>query len=140
MCRVTSWASRRGAAAAGTTISGLTITNPTSHAILVLDTTHASLLDNSVSNTGLGLNAAIPEDKAIIQTGTSSSTVMGNTLTNVLGGGISVTDDGALNPALAQPASGVALPANDNLMAANMISGATHACGIVVAAYTTARA
>lgn len=126
-----------GAAAAGTTISGLTITNPNSHAILVLDTSHVSVLDNVISNTGLGLNPAIPENKAIILTGTSSSTVMGNTLTNVIGGGISVTDDGALNPALAQPASGVALPANDNLIADNTISGATHACGIVVAAYNS---
>lgn len=126
-----------GSAAAGTTISGLTVTNPQSHGIVVLNTSDVSILDNVVSNTGLGLNPAIPENKAIILTGTSSSTVMGNTLTNVVDGGISVTDDGALNPALAQPASGVALPANDNLIADNVISGATHACGIVVAAYNS---
>jgi len=124
-----------GAAAAGTTISGLTITNPGSHGIMVLDTSHVTIDHNVVSNTGLDLNPAIPEDKAIILTGTSSSSVVDNTLTNVEDGGISVTDDGALNPALAQPASGVALPADDNIIEGNTITGATHACGIVVAAY-----
>lgn len=86
---------------AGTTICALTTTKPTPHAILVRDTAHVSLRDHSVSNTGLGLHPAIPEDQAIILTGTSPSTVMGSTLPNVT--------------------------------AANLISGATHPCGILVA-------
>ena len=114
------------------------------HAIFVQDSTHILIDHNNVHDNSVGVQnvtcdrphegqTCVNEGKAIQLDGTSHSLVSHNVITKDLFGGISIADDGPVDPGAPNP--GTLLPANDNLVLGNQISQVSHDCGIVVAAY-----
>ena len=124
-----------GSAAAGTVIRGLTIENANNHGIFVQDTTGVIIAGNMVLNNGLNPPSPniIDQDKAITLVGTSYCTVAGNTLSNNVEGGISVSDDGAFNPGTG--GDGIPNPALGNIVSGNTLIANGAECAIIVPAY-----
>lgn len=124
-----------GPATGGTVIRGLTIQNANNHGIFVQDNSHVIIAGNVLLNNGLNPppNNAIPQDKAITIVGTSYCTVVGNTVSNNMEGGISVDDDGAFNPGTG--GGGVLNPALGNVVSGNTVIANGAECAILVAAY-----
>lgn len=113
------------------------------HGIFVQDSSRVTVSWNSVHDNGAGVPAVscdfvhnapcVAEGKAIQFDGTSNSIISHNTVTNDGFGGISVADDGPVDPGALHP--GTLLGANNNLVIGNHISKVSHDCGIVVAVY-----
>jgi parallel beta-helix repeat protein len=132
-----------GSAAAGTRIEGFTVENANNHGIYVQDSSGVVIENNVVSNNGANVIKGLGEDKAIQLTGTSNSSVAGNTVVTNFYGGIGVADDGPIAPSwnnTAVPNAGIpaqqALPADGNLISGNFIyANRPNHCAIVVSAY-----
>ena len=90
---------------------------------------------NMVLNNGLNPPSPniIDQDKAITLVGTSYCTVAGNTLSNNVEGGISVSDDGAFNPGTG--GEGIPNPALGNIVSGNTLIANGAECAIIVPAY-----
>lgn len=120
-------------------INSARITGANDHGVLVQDSNNDVITNTEVTGTGAvhsdDLGGEIAEDKAIELVGASHVTVTHNRVHDNAGGGIGVSDDGPVNPGALQ--AGSSLPAVNNLIAANAVSGNTYGCGIVVAAYNT---
>jgi len=111
-----------------------TIENANDHGILVQDTSDVQILNNTVTHNDISVHDAIAEDKAISLVGTNHVTVSGNLVTdNVGSGGISINDDGPVNPGALN--AGMARPGNYNTVSNNRVFDNHADCGIVVSAY-----
>jgi parallel beta-helix repeat protein len=127
-------------ATAGTVIEGFTVENADNHGIYVQDSSNVVIENNVVENNGLNVIKGLGEDKAIQLTGTSISTVAGNTVAGNLYGGIGVSDDGPINPSwnsTAVPSAGIpggiARPGNGNVISGNLVTAnRPNHCAIVI--------
>lgn len=129
-----------GPGSSGTSVTRSTVTGANDHGIFVHDAKDVLVADNVVSGNGVHRNAAIAEDKALQLSGTSDSTVRGNTVVDNVGdGGIGVADDGPAGPAVPVPTGQASpdavTPATGNVVEGNDVEGNDTGCGIVVAAY-----
>ncbi len=122
-----------GLQASGTVISGLTIENANNHGVFVQNSNNVVLKHLDVTHNGQAVNKAINEDKAIELVGTANGAVVDNTVADN-DGGIGLSDNGFINPGAPVPA-GTAAPSYGNIIRDNIISGDSHGCGIVAAAY-----
>ncbi|MHB8289497.1 MAG: right-handed parallel beta-helix repeat-containing protein [Acidimicrobiales bacterium] len=126
----------------------LVITNASQPAVLAQDASHIAVMNSWISvrapTSIISLGSAPPrksnpaqsppEDKTITLVGTSHSLVEGNVLAGQWNGGISLTDDGPIDPAAFQPGSRHA--SVGNAVVGNQLSGGGNkGCGIIVAAY-----
>ena len=113
------------------------------HGIFVQDSSHITIRDNNVHDNSAGVpkvscdfvkeGPCLAEGKAIQLDGTSDSIIARNTITNDQFGGISIADDGQVDPGALNP--GNLSPANHNIVIGNTITKVAHDCGIVVAVY-----
>jgi len=132
-----------GAAAAGTVIQGFTVTGANDEGIFVQNSAYVMIENNVVSRNVLDPQPGLGEAKGIQLTGTSNSTVAGNTVVGNMYGGVGITDSGPVDPswnATAAPTSGIpagiAGPANGNLISGNLIvDNQPNHCAIVISAY-----
>jgi len=132
-----------GSAAAGTVVEGFTVMNANNEGIFVQDSSKVIIDNNFVSNNVLHVLPGLGEAKGIQLTGTSKSTVAGNTVVGNTYGGIGVTDDGSVDAswnATAAPGSGIPAgtpnPGDANLVSGNMVANNhPNHCAIVVSAY-----
>jgi len=132
-----------GPASNGTVVEGFTVMNANNEGIFVQNSFNVVIDNNFVSNNGLNILPGLGESKGIQLTGTSESTVAGNTVVGNKYGGIGVTDDGSTDAswnATAAPSAGI--PAGTSSPGdANLISGNTVAnnhpnhCAIVISSY-----
>lgn len=123
-----------GTAAAGTTISGLTVEHANNHGIFVHDSSDVTIENDVITDNGLKPNKKLDEDKAIQLVGTSNSLVADNIVTfNKADGGIGVADDGHVDPGAATP--GLARPGDGNTIRGNTVERNTGGCAIVIASY-----
>jgi parallel beta-helix repeat protein len=133
----------QGSGAAGTVIQGFTVENAENEGIYVQDSSNVIVENNVVNHNGLNVIKGLGEIKGIQLTGTSDSTVAGNTVADNLYGGIGVTDDGPINPSwnsTAAPGAGIpagsANPGNGNTISGNIVArNRPNHCAIVVSAY-----
>ena len=92
-----------------------------------------------VTGNGTAGKGTIADDKPIELAGTSNAVVKGNTVTkNLADGGISLVDDGPLDPGVAQgkiPVGGAPPPSKGNTIEDDTITDNQGGCGIVIAAY-----
>ena len=123
----------KGDAAAGTVIEGLTIQHANNQGIFAEDTSNIIIRGNYVNNNALAPTSDRIETKAILLVGVSSSYVLDNTVTRNKGGGIAVTDNGAVNPGALVP--GTPKPAMNNVISGNRVTDNEESCAIVVAAF-----
>lgn len=120
-------------------LQDLAISDASEHAVFVQNATAIAIVDNRVSvsagaaGSALGAGPPPPEDKTIVLVGTTGGLVQDNVLAGNWNLGISVTDDGPVDPAANRPGSPSA--AAGNAVVGNMLSGGVRGCGIVVAAY-----
>lgn len=122
----------------GVVIKKAIITGANDHGILILDTSDIVVKDSVISGNGVSRHSGIPEDKAINLVGTTDVLVKDNTVSfNLADGGISVTDDGPINPAALPLHPGSPNPAKGNVITGNTVKDNNGGCGIVVAAYNT---
>lgn len=134
-----------GAAAAGSVIEGFSVISANNHGIFVQDSSNVRIENNLVANNGQNPQAGLGENKAIQLTGTSDSTISGNTIVGNLYGGAGVTDDGSIDPSWnATLASGSSIPAgtpnpgnNDTISGNMIINNRPNHCAIVVSSYNT---
>jgi len=132
-----------GSSAAGTIVEGLTTENANNEGIYVQDSSNVMIENNFVNNNGLNIIKGLGEVKAIQLTGTSDSTVAGNSVVGNQYGGIGVTDDGPINPSFnstAVPSAsippGSANSGNGNLISGNLVEhNRPNHCSIVISAY-----
>ena len=132
-----------GSGAAGTVIQGLTVENANNEGIYVQDSSNVIVENNVVNHNGLNVIKGLGEIKGIQLTGTSDSTVAGNTVVDNLYGGIGVADDGPIDPSwnsTAAPGAGIpagsANPGNDNTISGNIVAhNRPNHCAIVVSSY-----
>jgi len=132
-----------GTASAGTIVEGFTVENANNHGIYVQDSSNVEVEDNVVVNNAQMVVPGLGEDKAIQLTGTSDSTVAGNSVITNLYGGIGIADDGPIAPSwnnTAVPNAGIpsqlAQPGNANLVSGNFVSeNKPNHCAIVVSSY-----
>ena len=132
-----------GSGAAGTVIQGLTVENAENEGIYVQDSSNVIVENNVVNHNGLNVMNGLGEIKGIQLTGTSDSTVAGNTVVDNLYGGIGLADDGPIDPSwnsTAVPGAGVpagsANPGNDNTISGNTVAhNRPNHCAIVVSSY-----
>lgn len=128
-----------GSQATHVVVDAATITGANDHGVLVQDSSSDVITNSEV--TGIGalhsadFGGAIAEDKAIELVGSSHVVVTNNKVHDNAGGGIGVSDDGTVNPGALQ--AGSSLPAVNNVIADNTVSGNEAGCGIVIAAYNT---
>lgn len=132
-----------GSSAAGTIVEGFTVENANNHGIYVQDSSNVLIENNVVADNGLNVVKGLGEDKAIQLTGTSNSTVAGNSVVGNSYGGIGVADDGPINPSWnssAVPSAGIpsgsANPGNGNLISGNIVEhNRPNHCSIVISSY-----
>ncbi len=118
----------------GVTITGVNVYGANDHGIFVQDANSITISNSTVQGNGVDPTTGILENKAIQLVGTSNSKVTGNTVTNNYGdGGISVTDDGPINPGA--PAPGGLKPANNDTVSSNTVNTNYKGYAIVFAAY-----
>ncbi len=126
-------------AAHNVVLKDLAISNASEHAVFAQNASQIAITDSRVSvsaaaaNTTLGSAPPPPEDKTIVLVGTTDALVEYNVLAGNWNLGISVTDDGPVDPAADRP--GIPSAARGNAVIGNMLSGGVRGCGIVVAAY-----
>ena len=121
-----------GPGAAGTVLDGLTVERANDQGILVQDTTGVTVENCVLTGNGAAPTAGIAQDDALQLVGTSDATVTGNTVGPNGGGGIGVSDDGAVNPAGTTP--GTPNPGDGNTVSGNTVTGNSGA-GIAVTAF-----
>jgi len=132
-----------GATAAGSVVEGFSVVSADNHGIFVQDSSNVRIENNLAANNGQNPQAGLGENKAIQLTGTSDSTISGNTIVGNLYGGAGVTDDGPIDPswnASAAPGSnipaGTANSGNNNSITVNtIINNRPNHCAIVVSSY-----
>lgn len=132
-----------GPNAAGSVVEGFSVLSANNHGIFAQDSSNVRIENNIVANNGQNPQAGLGENKAIQLTGTSDSTISGNTIVGNLYGGAGVTDDGPIDPswnASAAPGSnipaGTLNPANNNTLSGNtIINNRPNHCAIVVSSY-----
>ncbi len=132
-----------GSASAGTVIQGFTVMNANNEGIFVQNSAYVMVENNFVSHNALNILPGLGESKGIQFTGTSDSTMAGNTVVFNQYGGVGVTDDGPTDAswnATAAPTSGIpagtASPGNANLISGNVIAdNQPNHCAIVISAY-----
>jgi parallel beta-helix repeat protein len=132
-----------GSSAAGTVVEGLTAENANNEGIYVQDSSGVTIENNFVNNNGLNIIKGLGEVKAIQLTGTSDSTVAGNSVVGNQYGGIGVADDGPINPSFnstAVPSAsippGTANSGNGNLISGNLVEhNRPNHCSIVISSY-----
>jgi hypothetical protein len=125
-----------GPGSSGTELRHSTITGANDHGVFVQDARDIVVADNRVSGNGVAVHHDIAEDKALQLSGTSDSTVRGNTVVDNVGdGGIGVADDGPAGPAAPPDAAHGLFPARGNVVEGNTVADDLFGCGIVVAAY-----
>ena len=132
-----------GSGATGTVIQGFTVENANNEGIYVQDSSNVIVENNVVNHNVLNVTKGLGEIKGIQLTGTSDSTVAGNTVIDNLYGGIGITDDGPINPSwnsTAVPGAGIpagsANPGNGNTISGNTVArNRPNHCAIVVSAY-----
>ena len=127
----------------GTVVEGFTVTGANNEGIFVQDSFNVVVDNNVVSGNAFNVVAGLGEVKGIQLTGTSDSTVAGNTVVGNGYGGIGVTDDGPVDAswnATAAPTSGIpagsANPGNSNFISGNLVeNNHPNHCAIVLSAY-----
>jgi parallel beta-helix repeat protein len=132
-----------GSGAARTVIQGFTVENADNEGIYVQDSSNVIVENNVVNHNALNVIKGLGEIKGIQLTGTSDSTVAGNTVVDNLYGGIGVADDGPIDPswnATAVPGAGIpagsANPGNGNTISGNTVArNRPNHCAIVVSSY-----
>ena len=137
-----------GADSNGTVVEGFTVELANNHGIFVQDSSGVTIEHNDVVSNGMHPDncpesathssppsgPCIEENKAVTLVGTSDSTVVGNNIIdNAMLGGVSINDDGHLNPGALS--AGTPNPAIGNVVTGNTIMGNMGACSIVVSAY-----
>jgi parallel beta-helix repeat protein len=132
-----------GTGAAGTVIQGFTVENAANEGIYVQDSSNVIVENNVVNHNALNVIKGLGEIKGIQLTGTSDSTVAGNTVVDNLYGGIGVADDGPIDPSwnsTAVPSAGIpagsANPGNGNTISGNIVAhNRPNHCAIVISSY-----
>ena len=127
----------------GTVVEGFTVTGANNEGIFVQDSFNVVVDNNVVSGNAFNVVAGLGEVKGIQLTGTSDSTVAGNTVVGNGYGGIGVTDDGPVDAswnATAAPTSGIpagtANPGNSNFISGNLVeNNHPNHCAIVLSSY-----
>jgi parallel beta-helix repeat protein len=134
-----------GSTAAGSVVEGFSAINADNHGIFVQDSLNVRIENNFASDNGLNPQAGLGENKAIQLTGTSDSSITGNTIVGNLYGGAGITDDGVIDPswnASAAPGSGIPAgtpnPGNNDTVSGNtIINNRPNHCAIVVSSYNS---
>lgn len=121
----------------GPGITGVVITNAkifgaNDHGIFVQDTCGIVIKDSNITGNGVSPHG-LPEDKAIILSGTTNCLVKDNFVGFNGVGGISVTDDGSVSPGSLKPGS--PNPGQGNVITGNVIENNIGDCSIVIAAF-----
>ena len=131
------------------TITGNTIAGANDHGIFVQDALFVTITGNTVTGNQLNPHPdclsspgpnCIAEDKAIELVGTSHSIISGNLVAYNLGspgGGIGISDDGAIDPGAPVSHPGNPNPADYNTVADNIVTHNLADCQIVVSSYNT---
>lgn len=130
-----------GPGAEGAVVDGATVSGANDHGILVQDVSDVAIRNSLISGNGVsrhnvpGTSTPLSEDKALTLLGTRHVVVEDNTVRDNVGdGGISVNDDGN-SPSMSVLSPGLSLPAVDNVIRGNVVSGNLGGCGIVLSAW-----
>jgi parallel beta-helix repeat protein len=132
-----------GSAADGTVVEGFTVMNSDNEGIFVQNSLNVIIDNNFVAHNALNILPGLGESKGIQLTGTSKSTVAGNTVVGNMYGGIGITDDGSTDAswnATAAPSAGIPAgtpsPGDANLISGNVIANnQPNHCAIVISSY-----
>ncbi len=118
----------------GITITGVNVFGANDHGIFVQNASGITISNSTVQANGVNPTTGILENKAIQLVGSSNSKVTGNTVTgNYADGGISVTDDGPIDPGA--PLPGSLSQANNDLVSNNTVNSNYKGYAVVFAAY-----
>jgi hypothetical protein len=117
----------------GVVIANAKIFGANDHGIFVQDTRGIVIKDNNITGNGVSPHVGLPEDKAIILSGTTNCLVKDNFVGFNGIGGISVTDDGPVSPGSLNPGSPG--PGQGNVIAGNVVENNIGDCGIVISAF-----
>lgn len=115
------------------TITGAKVSGANFIGILVQDAKDIVIKNSKI--TGNGVSPSIgsnTEYKGIVLAGTKNCVVAGNTVNNNLHGGISVLDDGPVQPFYVAGITSVPTPASENAIISNIVKDNLGDCGIVV--------
>lgn len=132
-----------GPTAAGSVVEGFSVVSADNHGIFVQDSSNVRIENNLAANNGQNPQAGLGENKAVQLTGTSDSTISGNTIVGNLYGGAGITDDGPIDASWnASAAPGSNIPAgtpnpgnNDSISGNTIINNRPNHCAIVVSSY-----
>ena len=125
-----------GPGVTGVVIKNAKIFGANDHGIYIQDTSGIVVKDSTITGNGVAPHSGLTEDKAIALAGTTGVVIKDNNVSfNLVDGGISVIDDGPVNPA--QPNPGSPHPSKGNVVMGNLVKDNVGACGIVVASKNT---
>lgn len=130
-------------------IANATVTGANDHGILVQDTTNTVIENSLITANGIAPQPACPfgtpstpskpciaNNYEVLLVGTSHALVKGNTVSfNPADGGITVADDGPVNPGAPNP--GTPHQSVGNIITNNLIENNIPGCGILVASYNS---
>lgn len=128
-----------GPGVTGVVIKNAYITGANDHGIYIRDTSNVVVKNSYITGNGVnpyGGPGFLTEDKAIELAGTHDVIIKHNIVSdNLADGGISIIDDGPVNPA--QPNPGSSYASYNNVVMGNLVKDNVGGCGIVVASKNT---
>jgi parallel beta-helix repeat protein len=124
--------------APGTTdvvITDANVTGANDHGIFTQDASKITIEHSLVTGNAVASHSGVADDKAIELVGTSNSIITDNVVSHNKHGGISITDDGPVNPGA--PNTGTPHKGENNVIKGNLIDDNENDCGIILAAYNS---
>ena len=126
-----------GPGATGVTVNGATVQNATDHAILVENTSGATIENSTIDNNGTKPNNNLGGDDAVFFAGVADSMITNNTFTNDFAGGIRIADDGPFDPGAPNPGPAAQVPSSNVTVSGNKLTTVYGGCAVIVAVYNS---
>jgi hypothetical protein len=132
-----------GPGVTGVTIGGttaadaVTVTGANDTGIFAEQTTGLTVENATVTGNGVAPNPSVGSFGGIVLAGVTNSTVTLNTVTNNVGGGIFVNDNGPTDPGAPNAGPGTMVPSSGITVSNNTISGNYGSCAIVYSTHNT---